>query len=303
MECQNSVSESTPKLYGVNVFNGNESYVQFHPRIEDWGLAFKVGNVLIEADIDQAFLYSSPRSLWMSHSIGVGNKSQKALHIEHLLADVYASGMDNLVIELSDGVGTRYDFDENRILETLLEYKTPQNSPRKIYRLKKGLPNPETSIHDKRRGERLSIERSDGFVVEYITEYPHKSIGKQHHSFEVNLKNYMNEIRYARAIFFMPPIPEIVLRKLIKPFYGVNDRNSLLIGNKDESHFRNLEVPGGIYGKEEFVRHKIMDGLGTIALLGMNFDGITFRFEKTGHKFDIRALREFKKRGVFERVE
>ena len=303
MVYQTTIYESSPILEGVNVFNGRKSYVQFHPTKEDSGLVFRVQNSEIPASIDNAFLYKSPRSLWMSHSIGVRDKKNQALCIEHLLADVYATGIDNLVIELSDGVGTRFDYDKNHVVIGLMELKSSTKEKRKTFRVKKDLSKAETTIQDKNRGDKLSVESSDGFFIDYTAEFPHLSIGKQHYKFEVSDENYVKEIIKARPIFFMPPIPEGILRRLIQPFCGVSDRNALLIGSKYEPYFRNTEHPAGIYGKEEFVRHKIMDVLGTIALLGMNFVETTFKFEKTGHNFDINALRELKNREIFERID
>ena len=58
---------------------------------------------------------------------------------------------------------------------------------------------------------------------------------------------------------------------------------------------------GGVsrYDGKEFVRHKMLDAIGTLALTGMRFNQTSFRFNMTGHSFDIPALKDLIARGIF----
>jgi UDP-3-O-[3-hydroxymyristoyl] N-acetylglucosamine deacetylase len=219
------------------------------------------------------------------------------------MADVVASGVDNLDIALSDGVGTRFDYDSNRAVVELLERKSECDTEKRTYRVKRGLSESERTVTQEGKTDSIAVEPSGGFFIDYRAGFPHASIGEQHYRFEVDSDSYQEDIMPARAIFFMPYfIPEPFLRRAIQPHYGVTDRNALMVGRRHEKQFRNRELPEGIYGNEEFVRHKIMDALGAIGLMGMQFVDTTFSFFKTGHGFDLYGLRELQTREIFEQV-
>jgi UDP-3-O-acyl-N-acetylglucosamine deacetylase len=84
-----------------------------------------------------------------------------------------------------------------------------------------------------------------------------------------------------------------------KGYHGVNIENFLIIPSRH--HDRLCMGPFGPRFEEqnEFVRHKVQDVLGTLALTGRHFKDTEFRFEMTGHKFDIYALKELFNKGCF----
>ena len=84
-----------------------------------------------------------------------------------------------------------------------------------------------------------------------------------------------------------------------KGFHGLNEENFLLVTSKNSEKYGNPENFGVRYDGEEFVRHKILDVLGTLALKGRQFKDTYFHFDKTGHKFDLWALIKLFSEGYF----
>ena len=70
---------------------------------------------------------------------------------------------------------------------------------------------------------------------------------------------------------------------------GITDDNYLLVTSKG-ADLTNSPEHGDCYGGQEFVRHKVLDVLGTLALTGRQFKNTAFTFSMTGHRFDLYAL-------------
>lgn len=300
MSKQASIEYPTGEIYGVNVFNGKRNYVRFHPGEDNRGLVFRVNNKEFPVSLDESFEYKPARALYLAGCISIKGKNQRANHVEHLLADVSSAGIDNLVIELSDGVCPRFDYDNSEVFEILTSIRKEGSSDRVYLKVSGDLSNEERNVKDEKRGDRLYVEPAKYFFIDYNAGFSHRAVGEQHHRFNVSEINYREQVMQARPIFFMPSlIPENILRRFIQPWFGVTDSNALLIGGKEETQYRNKVHPKGLYGRDEFVRHKVKDVLGTLALLGKPFKESGFLFYKTGHKFDLHALRTLRDKGCF----
>ncbi len=140
MEKQVTIKQSSGKRKGVNVFNGNRSDVQFHPADDNVGRVFKVKNEYIPVDINRAFHYNSWRYLRQASCIGIRGETEKVVMVEHLLSAVYALGIDNLIIELSDGVCPRQNDGTSWLVEELQDLRTEGAEERACFRIKKDLP-------------------------------------------------------------------------------------------------------------------------------------------------------------------
>jgi UDP-3-O-acyl-N-acetylglucosamine deacetylase len=131
------------------------------------------------------------------------------------------------------------------------------------------------------RGEkRLSIEPHDGFAISYLLRYP-PPIGEQHYEFELrDCEAYKAEIAPARTFGFMRDLK--MMNELGLGSGGRLD-NFILVGEDDVLNTA-LRFP------DEFVRHKILDIIGDLYLLGYPMRGkVTARL--TGHRDNIALLR------------
>ncbi len=293
MEYQVTIKEKIC-IRGKNIFFGNNNYVIFHPSYEDTGLVFKNNGIEINVNLNNA--------KYCRKSIKLDNGKTKVYLVEHLLSAVYALGIDNLVIELSDGTCPTLNNCAGDYFLALKNKRISQSKEKKFWKFNKL----ERIINHKdfNKPDLLKISQSESFMIDYFSYYPHKVVGGQRMVFEVDENHYENNIMNARS-------PTFVLNDLFKNIlltmekiriHGINDKNSLLITSKNSENYGNSNGFGVRYGGYEFVRHKVLDILGTLALTGKQFKNTSFKFNMTGHEFDLYALRKLFDESSFELI-
>lgn len=280
---QISIKE-TAKVEGVG-YSGRKISAIFHPAEEDKGLVFIVDNTEIPAKLESA------ENRWRGVSLTNGGK--RVYLVEHLLSAVYALGIDNLVIELSGNVCPTKDNCAKEYFEALSGIREEQTASKRFWKYAK---EDETHIlsDKKQKPDSLIVKPSEGFVINYFSYYPHKVVGKQKFEFVFNEEQYYEEISKARPpVFIGSHFLKNILFGLEKMgLNGINEINYLLIASTESEEYANSDKFGVKYNGKEFVRHKILDVLGTLALTGRHFVNTEFRFNMTGHRFDLYALKK-----------
>ena len=198
----------------------------------------------------------------------IGNGTHFISTIEHLLSSVYAYGIDNIRIELDgaevpvmDGSGACFcmvlDEAGNRKLE----------ATKQLLIIKK-----EVEVTDGKKFARVtpSLKPTYHFQIEFA----HPAIGKQEYSFEFSKKNFIEEIARARTFGFLKDVQMLRSRGLA---LGGSLDNAVVM---DETKILN---PEGLRFSNEFVRHKILDAIGDLALLGAPFVGDYTSFAGSHH--------------------
>lgn len=277
------------KVTGLNVYNGRKNTVVFHPAREDSGLTFIVNNHRIPVSLNAAENKKK--------SITLTNNGNRVYLVEHLLSAVYALGIDNLDIELSDKVCPTTDNCAREYFDALKGSRISQSHLKKFWAYNGTHP---TTVRDPalRREDLIKVSSSDAFIIDYFVFYPHKVVGAQYHSFNFDNDYYYTDISSARP-------PGFVKNSAICDWlgklrlHGVTEKNYLWITTKDATNYANSEEFGVRYEGNEFVRHKILDVIGTLALTGRQFYNTKFNFVATGHKFDIYALKKLFNEGHF----
>jgi len=300
MTKQASIKESTPWMDGVNILNGKRNKMKFHPEGDNHGLSFYVKGEKIPASMDRAFRYKPPKSLFIVNCVAVRGEKRKAVKVEHKLSAAYGSGIDNLTIELPDGVCPRNGNAETDVVRALTELREEGSSDRHYLRLRDGLSEESRTVTRNGWMDSLVVKPSDDFVVDCTVGYPHNAISQKHYRFIFSEENYKNEIMRAKGVFFLPFGSRFLVDSPVRKIHGVRDENNLLIGGKDEPEFVNKNRPEGGYSGDGFVKHKILDIFGELALTGGYYKDTEFVFDKTGHAFNIYALRELFSRDCFE---
>jgi UDP-3-O-acyl N-acetylglucosamine deacetylase len=193
--------------------------------------------------------------------------------VEHLLSALHAAGVTNLLVKLHGEVpvldGSALDF--CRTLEQI--GVEDQGATRREVVIDRR--------YEVARGEKLlRIEPYDGFAVSYLLRYP-PPIGEQYFEFDLgSFTDYEREIAPARTFGFMRD-----LKMMAELGLGSGGRldNFILVGEDDVLNTE-LRFP------DEFVRHKILDIVGDLYLLGYPLRGrVTARL--TGHRDNIALLR------------
>ncbi|HKM19429.1 MAG TPA: UDP-3-O-acyl-N-acetylglucosamine deacetylase [Aliarcobacter sp.] len=173
--------------------------------------------------------------------------------IEHLLSAIYAYGIDNLRVVL--------DNDEIPILDgsasgycMLIEEAgiQEQEEGKKAIKIKKEV------VVTTEDGKRVSLKPSNRIVYDFEIKFSHPAIGEQKFHFDYSIEEYKESIAKARTFGFLH---EVQYLRSIGLALGGSMENAIVL---DETKILN---PEGLRYEDEFVRHKILDAIGDMALL------------------------------------
>ena len=215
-------------------------------------------------------------------------------------------GLDNVLIELSEKEPPVMDGSAIDFVEALLKAGVvKQNVPKNYLHIDEAV-----GYTDPARGVDIHIMPSDQFRVTFMLDYDYKSLGTQFTTMDEVEKNFASEIAPARTFCFLSEIEHLKEEGLIK---GGNIDNAVVIVDKtiDEEEAKKLSELFGIekeislgsngtLGGTEFrfdnepVRHKALDLIGDLALLGMPIQGHVIA-SKSGHAANVELVKEIKK--------
>ncbi len=178
--------------------------------------------------------------------------------IEHMLSSVYAYGIDNLLIKLDsnempvmDGSSASFCMMLNEV--GLIE----QSALKKIMIIKK-----EVEVRDGDKFVKLSPNSFSQYI--FSIDFTHPAIGFQKFIFNFSKDNYKQQISRARTFGFLKDLQMLQSKNLA---LGASLENAIVL---DEKNIINSE---GLRYDNEFVRHKILDAIGDLSLLGSAFIG------------------------------
>jgi UDP-3-O-[3-hydroxymyristoyl] N-acetylglucosamine deacetylase len=198
----------------------------------------------------------------------------KILTVEHLLAALLMSGVDSVEVELDGEEIPILDGSAAPLVDLILRAGLqPLPQPRPVLRVKKHLRVEEgRSV--------VSFEPASAFEVLYEIEYQHPLIGKQELALALDPEAFRSQVAPARTFGFLKDAEQLRARGLAR---GSSVENSLVLDD------RGLVNPP-LRFPDEFVRHKILDLVGDLALLGAPLQGrVTAR--RAGHTLHLRAVR------------
>jgi len=188
----------------------------------------------------------------------IGQEGESISTIEHLLSATYAYGIDNILIKIDapeapvlDGSAASFCmmFNESGIVE--------QEANKKIMILKK-----EVEIREGNKFAKISPCANSEFT--FSIDFNHPSIGFQKFHLNFSKESYLEEISRARTFGFLKDFQMLRNRNLA---LGASLDNAVVL---DEKKVINSD---GLRFTNEFVRHKILDAIGDLALLEMNYLG------------------------------
>jgi UDP-3-O-[3-hydroxymyristoyl] N-acetylglucosamine deacetylase len=258
---------------GIGLHSGKKVNMNIRPVDPDTGILFKrsdlTGSPLIPGD---AF-----HVVDTSMCTTVGKDGITISTVEHLLSALYGLGVDNAIVELDspevpimDGSSAPFVF--------LIRHAglTCQDRLRQFYVVKRevGLVEDDKS---------LMVEPARDLSVSYTIEFDHPMIRHQEYRFNLSERNYDKQISRARTFGFLSELK------------WLHENNLALGGSLDNAvvvdEFRVLN-DDGLRFPDEFVRHKILDFIGDMALIGRPVLG-HFKARKAGHGLNNRMFRAF----------
>jgi len=263
---QNEVSCS-----GIGLHSGEKIQLRLIPAPEGSGILFSrtdLGGTLIPANATHVV------STHLSTTIGVEGATVQT--IEHLMAAIAAFGIDNLIIELDGPEVPILDGSAAPFAELLSEAgHVEQKKGRKIIQLIEPVTIAE-------KGKRVTVYPSSTFEISYQIRFDHPLISSQSYDYQHRCETFIAEIAPARTFGFLKDVQMLQSMGLAR---GGSLENAIVIG---ESRVLNEE---GLRFSDEFVRHKILDLIGDLSLLGMPLLG---RVEAvcSGHMLHAKLVKE-----------
>lgn len=267
----------TFSLAGFGVHGGKPVTLQISPAPGNHGIVFIRHNAEGRRENIPA-LSSSLGSTTLNTSIGSVDFGVST--IEHLMAAIAALEIDNLIIEID---GPEVPILGGGSAEFIAAFRNvglaEQDAPRQYLtilqpvRVEDGQNWAEFVPHD---GTRYEVE----------IDFSVASIGRQSFSFDLDGDVFEREISKARTFGFMRDVEKLRSMGLA---LGSSLDNSIAIGDEGE-----VLNPDGLHYPDEFVRHKLLDSVGDLALAGHPFKGL-FRSYRGGHKLNgalVKALLE-----------
>ena len=278
---------SRVSLSGIGVHGGRPVTIHFSPADPDTGIIFLYNDdrgTTHEVRALVAEIGATELCTVLGDPSGV-----HVATVEHLLAALSALGVDNVLIEIDgnevpilDGSAAQFveAFDQAGIVP--LAVKRRYIRIVKPVRIDSGASWAEFHPYD---GTRFEVE----------IDFDSPAIGRQFYAADITPDLFRREISRARTFGFMKDVERLWASGHA---LGSSLENTVVIG--DDGRVVNME---GLRGENEFVRHKMLDAMGDLALAGARFIG-RFRSYRGGHRLNAAALRRLlSDRSAFEIVE
>jgi UDP-3-O-[3-hydroxymyristoyl] N-acetylglucosamine deacetylase/3-hydroxyacyl-[acyl-carrier-protein] dehydratase len=264
---------------GVGLHSGAETTLVFKPAPPNSGIKFirtdLASRPVIEANISNAV----PSGDYSRRTVlGCGDVTIST--VEHVLAAVSGLGIDNLTIELDTGEPAEPDGSSAPFVKVLKQAGiTPQDAQRKYLEVKSPVSLAENGVQ-------MVALPYDGLRISFTAHYDHPLIGTQYASFDISKGVFESQIAPARTFSLLKDVEDLRSRGLIK---GGSLENSIVIGNHKIMNQEPLRFP------DEFVRHKVLDLMGDLCLLGMPVKAHIISV-KSGHASNIKMVNLLRER-------
>ncbi|MDD5653990.1 MAG: UDP-3-O-acyl-N-acetylglucosamine deacetylase, partial [Candidatus Omnitrophica bacterium] len=250
MEKQKTI-EREISISGIGLHTGNKVKVIFKPAPVDSGINFVRTDLpakpKVKADINSLLAQSrSPRRT------SIGGAEFDIQTIEHLMSALAGSGIDNLTIEIDNKEVPGMDGSSLNFLEALSKAGIiEQEKERQVFALK-------DPIFIEEEGSYIIAFPSSEFKISYTLDYRHPYLKTQFLEVKIDGQNFQALLAPARTFCLEEEAAQLQSQGL---GCGANYDNTLVVG-------KNGVVKNKLRFEDEFIRHKILDLLGDLYLLG-----------------------------------
>ncbi|MCB2261529.1 MAG: UDP-3-O-acyl-N-acetylglucosamine deacetylase [Candidatus Thiosymbion ectosymbiont of Robbea hypermnestra] len=258
---------------GIGLHTGEKVRLMLRPAAPETGIVFR--RVDLPRPVEIAARPENVGDTKMSTTLVAGDASIST--VEHLLSAFAGLGIDNAYVDVSapevpimDGSAGPFVF---LIQSAGIE---EQNRPKRFIRIKR-----RVTVED--GDKRAVFEPYDGFRIDFSIDFDHPAFlsRAQRVSMDFSATSFIKEISRARTFGFLREVEALRQRNLA---LGGSMDNAVVV---DDYRVLNEE---GLRYEDEFVRHKILDAIGDLYLLGHSLIG-AFRGHKSGHALNNRLLR------------
>ena len=259
---------------GIGLHTGEKVYLTLEPAPADTGIVFR------RVDLDPVVsIVARPENVSDTRlSTSLEKQGVKISTVEHLMSALSGLGIDNAYVELSapevpimDGSAGPFVF----LLQSagILE----QEKPKRFIRIKK-------PVCVKEGDKWAKLEPFNGFKVSFAIDFNHPILqnSNQMATIDLSTTSFVKEISRARTFGFIDELEVLRSAGLVQ---GGSYDNAIVM---DGFHILNDD---GLRYEDEFVKHKILDGIGDLYLLGAPLIG-AFSAYKSGHSLNNKLLRK-----------
>lgn len=238
---------------GIGLFSGTQAEICFLPAPEGHGIIFQrmdvMGEPLLPAQLKN--VQGTPRCTIL------GNQGVSIQTVEHVLAALAACGIDNLLIQVTGPEVPVFDGSSKVFVEMIEEAGLcALNDSVPVYGISKPLYWSVGDVH-------IVAIPSDEYRISYTLHYPHSKLLKaQFFTVQVNAETFKKDIAPCRTFSLYEEILPFIEKGLLK---GGSLENAVIIKNDEVMNPEGLRFP------DEMVRHKIVDMIGDLSLIGFPF--------------------------------
>jgi len=232
---------------GIGLHSGRKVTLSLKPAPADSGIRFRrsdLGGLEVPATVKHVG--------GINYATGLTRDAVKVDTVEHLLAALVSLGIDNVVVELNSPEVPIMDGSASPFVYLIHEAGVRQlSAPRRYLKVQRPL---SLSRGDKS----IAIYPSDQFRVTYTIAFDHPLLQHQSMTLPINEAAFIEEIAPARTFTFLKEVEMLRQQGLA---LGGSLENAIVVGDTGV-------LNNALRFDDEFVRHKILDSIGDMALLG-----------------------------------
>jgi UDP-3-O-[3-hydroxymyristoyl] N-acetylglucosamine deacetylase len=255
---------------GIGLHTGRYCMVCLKPAPRDTGV------MLLRKDKEIAIKASINSVTDTAFATTIGYNGSKIRTVEHILAALAGLGIDNVFIEVTGPEIPILDGSSTELTSLILKAGIAKQSKRRPHiKIKK--PIILTDGHAE-----IAAFPYEGRHITYRIHFNHHLLGEQKLGLELTEENFVMEIAPARTFGFLKDVQYLKANGFAK---GGSFENAIILGENGVMNSTGLRF------KDEFVRHKILDLIGDLSLLGFPIHGHIIA-NKSGHTTNVKFLKK-----------
>ena len=287
---------------GVGLHTGKDVHMLIEPAKINHGIKFQridlESQPILPADIN--LVTDTQRSTTLEKD------NVKIVTVEHLMSALYALGVNNVLIKINNSEVPILDGSAKHFVEEIQRVGLEiQDAPLKYIHLPKPIhyKDPET-------GSEILFVPANNFIISVVLDYENIALGTQYAEIR-DLKDYSTEIAPCKTFVFLTELEKLANANLIK---GGGLENAIVMIDRKDTKTSEIKKLAHLLGKDdsdiqingnvlnncelqfhnEPARHKLLDVIGDLALVGMPIKGHIIT-KKPGHKLNTSFAQILKK--------
>lgn len=275
MENQKTIKNEI-KLQGIGLNTGNKVRLKFKPSPPNSGINF-VRVDLEKKPIINAELANVVDMSKSPHHTSLGSPDILIQTVEHIMAALTGLRIDNIVIEIDSDELPAMDGSSLPFAEALKQAGVvEQDAPRRHFLIREPIWAESDSAY-------IAVLPSNELRISYTLNYDNSSIKSEYLNLVLTPQVFEKEIAPSRTFCLQKEVDELLSIGLGK---GANYENTLVVSESGV-------IKNKLRFEDEFARHKILDLLGDLSLLGFSIKGHIIAV-RSGHNLNIKLIQKIK---------